>query len=268
MKNRILTTLILWGLVIGLPFLIGKAGAFIFIGFFALGSFYELLDLLHRAGRAVDRTVAMIGFACLLLGFMVFPPSVILPFAIITLVFSVALGATFLNADIGAFSIVAAPTIGSIFLLGIPFVSIVLLIHEFGIMMAVWMIAVVKFGDVGALLIGMQIGKHKMAPAYSPRKTWEGLVGGFVVSVMVSVGFIHVFSSYLPDELTTFWAAVFALLITTSGVISDLIESALKREANVKDSGTSLPGIGGFLDLTDSVLLAAPVSYFLIWMLM
>src|SRR5210317_2255881 len=100
MKNRILTTLILWGLVISLTIFLGKVGAFIFIGFFALGSFYEFLDLLNRAGRPVDRVVAMVAFACLLLGFMVFPPSMILPFAIIALVFSLALAAVFLNSDI------------------------------------------------------------------------------------------------------------------------------------------------------------------------
>lgn len=267
MKNRILTTLILWGLVTALPFFLGNAGAFIFIGFFALGSFYEFLDLLHRAGRPVDRMVAFVAFAILLLGFMVFPPSVILPFAIFTIVFAAALAATFLNSDIGSFSLVAAPTIGSIFILGIPFVSIVLLVHEFGIMMAVWMIAVVKFGDVGALLIGSQIGRTRMAPAYSPKKTWEGLIGGVIVSILVSIGFVSLFRSHLPLELSIVWAAVFALIITLSGVISDLIESAVKREANVKDSGNTLPGIGGFLDLTDSVILAAPVSYFLVWLL-
>ncbi len=267
MKNRILTTLILWGLVIALPLFLGKLGAFIFIGFFALGSFHEFLGLLKLAGRPVDHIVAMVSFACLLLGFMVFPPSVVLPFALIALVFAAALAATFLNSDIGSFSTVMAPTVGSVFILGIPFVAIVLLVHDFGIMMAVWMIAVVKFGDVGALIIGTRIGRNKMAPAFSPHKTWEGLGGGVLVSVLVSVGFAYLFRLHLPAELTLLWAGILALFITLSGVVSDLIESALKREANVKDSGTNLPGIGGFLDLTDSVILAAPVSYFLVWLL-
>lgn len=266
MKKRILATLILWTLIIVLPYYLGKIGAFILIGVFAVGSFYELLDLMHRAGRPVDRVVAIVAYTCLLLGMMVFPSSAMLPFAIIALVFSGTMIASLLNSDVGTFSATATPTIGSVFMLGIPFGSAILMVHEFPMMLTVWVIAVAKFGDVGALLTGMWLGKHRMAPAYSPKKTWEGMAGGVVLSILVSVGFVAIFHDHLPKTLTLSLAPVLALFITLSGVMSDLIESAYKREAKVKDSGNIIPGIGGILDLTDSIILAFPVAYFLTWL--
>jgi phosphatidate cytidylyltransferase len=112
----------------------------------------------------------------------------------------------------------------------------------------------------------MWIGKHRMAPAYSPKKTWEGLAGGIVLSILVSIAFVHWLGPWMPENLTLVHAAWMALLITLSGVLADLIESAYKREAKVKDSGSLIPGIGGFLDLSDSMLLAFPVAYFLTWL--
>ena len=267
MKNRILATLILWTLLIVLPLYLDKWGGFLLVGFFALGSFYELLDLMHRAGRPVDRMVALVAFIILLLGFMIFPPSTMLPFAIIAIVFAGTMVASLLNSGVGTFSATVTPTVGSVFMLGIPFATVILTIHEFDMMLTLWIIAVAKFGDVGALLTGMWLGKHRMAPAYSPKKTWEGLAGGIVLSILVSIGLVAWLGEYLPGNLTLLWAGVFAFFITLAGVLSDLIESAFKREAKVKDSGRIIPGIGGFLDLTDSLILAFPVAYFLIWLL-
>jgi phosphatidate cytidylyltransferase len=141
------------------------------------------------------------------------------------------------------------------------------MIHETGLILPVWVVAVTKFGDVGALLTGMSIGKHRMAPAYSPKKTWEGLAGGILLSIAVSIAFVLWFGEWLPEGLTVLHAAWMAFFITLSGVLADLIESAFKREAKVKDSGGLVPGIGGFLDLTDSLLLAFPVAYFLVWLI-
>jgi len=120
MKNRILATLVLWTLIIVLPYFLGKPGAFILVGFFALGSFYELLDLMYRAGRPVDRIVSFVAFVCLLLGFMIFAPSGMLPFAIIAIVFAGTMVASLMNSNIGAFSAIASPTVGTVFMLGIP----------------------------------------------------------------------------------------------------------------------------------------------------
>lgn len=268
MKNRILATLILWLLIIVLPWYLGKWGAFILIGLFGAGSFIELLDLMRRAGRAVDRMVAIVAFVVLLLALMLVPPWLIPPSAIFAICLAATLAACLLNASMGTFTATAIPTLGSLFLLGLPMGTGILMIHEFSIMTAVWVVAVAKFGDVGALLTGMWLGKHRMAPAYSPNKTWEGFGGGVILSILVSIGFVMVFSEFLPEALNPLHAAWMALFIALSAVLSDLMESAFKREAKAKDSGSIIPGIGGMLDLTDSMILALPVGYFLIWLVL
>lgn len=130
-----------------------------------------------------------------------------------------------------------------------------------GLALALWLIAVSKFCDVGALLTGMALGKHKMAPVISPKKTWEGAIGGLLTSAAIGAGIAAVFGSYLPPTLTPFLAAAIALPVAGLGIISDLVESVIKRRANTKDSGTSIPGIGGMFDLSDSLILTAPAGY-------
>lgn len=125
----------------------------------------------------------------------------------------------------------------------------------------IWLIAVAKFNDVGALLVGRKLGRHKMAPLTSPGKTWEGAVGGVLVGGLV--GFVL---GFVPDfqfvtGLTPGSAFEVALLLGPVAIVSDLSGSWLKRRARVKDSGTTIPGIGGMLDLIDSLLLVAPVGY-------
>lgn len=266
MKHRILATLVLWSLVIVLPWFLGKWGAFILVGIFGIGSYLELIDLMSRAGRAVDRMVGIPACILMLLGFMVAPPWILPPFALVSIIFAGTMIACLLSSDIGAFSATAPPTLGSILIITIPFGAIILMFHETGLLLPIWVVAVTKFGDVGALLTGMWIGKHKMAPAYSPKKTWEGLAGGVVLSILVSIAFVILFGQYLPERLTLLNAAWMALFITLAGVLADLSESAFKREAKVKDSGNMIPGIGGFFDLSDSMMLAFPVAYFLVWL--
>lgn len=269
MKQRILATAILWLLVIGLIGFLGKWGAFILAALFGAGAFIELAGLMQRAGRPVDRTVGLAAFMVSLTGIMVFPPWMIPPEAIFLLVFAVATGVSLFKTGIGSFGAILLPTLGAVILMLMPFASLVLMLHEtgYGLAVAIWVLAVVKFGDVGALLTGMWLGKHKMAPAFSPKKTWEGLAGGVLLSVLVSVGYVIFADKWLPDGLTPLHAAWAAVLISLAGVVGDLAESAFKREANVKDSGSIIPGIGGSLDLVDSMILAFPVGYCLTWIL-
>ena len=265
MKNRIIATTILWSLVIILPWLLGKWGGFILIGVLGTGAFVELLDLLHRAGRPVDRTVALASFPLLLLAFMLIPPWALPPLALLSLFLSGILVACLLNATMGTFSATVMPTLGSVLMLGITMVSAILIVHESGIMLLIWIVAIAKFGDVGALLTGTWIGKHRMAPGYSPNKTWEGLIGGILLAIIVSILFFTVFKEHLPESINLYKAGIIALFVTIAAVMADLMESAFKREAKVKDSGNSIPGIGGFLDLADSMILALPVGYALFW---
>lgn len=129
--------------------------------------------------------------------------------------------------------------------------------------LCLWVIAVSKFCDVGALLTGMAIGRHKMSPVISPKKTWEGAIGGVFTSAGVGAAIAFFASAYLPEGLTPLVAALIGAPLGIVTIISDLIESVIKRRAESKDSGNLIPGIGGALDLADSLLLTAPVAYFI-----
>ena len=128
------------------------------------------------------------------------------------------------------------------------------------IFLAIWIIAVAKCTDVGGLLIGAKIGKTPLS-VISPKKTVEGAVGGIIFAICVGLLVLGASNAYAPENFK-WWRSLFmAIPIGIASIASDLIESALKRQANVKDSGTSIPGIGGIFDLTDSLILTAPLGY-------
>ena len=130
-----------------------------------------------------------------------------------------------------------------------------------GLVLVFWLIAVSKLCDTGALLTGLAIGRHKMAPQISPKKTWEGLTGGVLISVIAGAALAWGCRDYLPPNFTPLIAAVVAFPIAVLGAISDLVESIIKRRAEIKDTGQTIPGIGGVFDLSDSLILTAPVGW-------
>ncbi len=124
-----------------------------------------------------------------------------------------------------------------------------------------YLIFVSKFSDMGAYLTGSLIGKHKMVPHISPAKTWEGFAGALAFSVAISFGL----RALMPVKLAFLRPVdlvVLGLGLSVAAVIGDLAESILKRSTGVKDSGRVLPGIGGMLDLIDSLLFTAPLTFF------
>jgi phosphatidate cytidylyltransferase len=123
-----------------------------------------------------------------------------------------------------------------------------------------YFILVTKFSDTGAYVVGSLIGRHKMIPRVSPGKTWEGFGGAIVISTGASLLFAHLAGDKLAG-MTWVHATILGIVLSTSAVIGDLIESIFKREAGVKDSGKFFPGIGGILDLLDSLLFNAPIMY-------
>jgi phosphatidate cytidylyltransferase len=129
--------------------------------------------------------------------------------------------------------------------------------------LCLWLIATSKFSDMGGLLTGMAIGRHKMSPQISPKKTWEGFGGGIAASIGIGALIAWRAQAYLPPHMTPLVAALMAIPIALLSVVGDLVESAIKRRADIKDSGSILPGQGGFFDMCDSLILAAPVGYLL-----
>lgn len=131
-----------------------------------------------------------------------------------------------------------------------------------GLFLAVWIVAIAKCADVGGLLVGMQIGKTPLS-VVSPKKTYEGAVGGIIFSMLIAIILTGVFHSLAPAGLSWWLSALIAIPIAIASIASDLVESAFKRQADVKDSGKLIPGIGGVFDLTDSLILTAPLGYLL-----
>jgi len=116
--------------------------------------------------------------------------------------------------------------------------------------------------DTGAYLAGRSFGKRKLFERISPKKTWEGFVGGVLLAVVVALNL----EKYFGALLTWQWVAL-AVIIGVFGTLGDLVESMLKRSLHVKDSGSILPGHGGLLDRFDGLLVAAPLVYLFLLLL-
>ena len=142
--------------------------------------------------------------------------------------------------------------------------------HQRGMLALLSVVVVVKMTDTGAyftgrLLGGRLFGAARMAPILSPNKTWEGLVGGLVAACAGSWLVFHWLGPAVvadADSPIAGWRWLsFALAVAVAGVLGDLVESLMKRAAGVKDSSDWLPGLGGVLDVLDSILTAAPIAY-------
>jgi len=141
--------------------------------------------------------------------------------------------------------------------------------QEDGIALILFLLLCVWTGDIAALYIGRAFGRHKLAPRLSPGKTWEGSIASIAGSVLIAGLLV-----YISDVLTArgnlilhisepIWQTLLlAAILNVAAQLGDLLESAIKRGAGVKDSGTMLPGHGGILDRIDALLLAAPVLWF------
>lgn len=118
----------------------------------------------------------------------------------------------------------------------------------------VWLLAVVFAGDTAAFYTGLSLGRKKLYPEVSPGKTWEGTLGGWAAALIAGI----VAGRWLLPDVRIINLAELALVLGIMGVLGDLFESMLKRQARVKDSSRLLPGHGGMLDRLDSLLFAAP----------
>lgn len=127
---------------------------------------------------------------------------------------------------------------------------------RFGVWALLMFISAVKLADTGAYTIGRLFGKHKFSPNISPGKTWEGIAGGIGFAVIASVIF-----SVTCGIMEWYFGVVFGVIFAFLGQLGDLAESMIKRDAEQKDSSSSLPGFGGVLDILDSPLVTAPLAY-------
>ena len=153
---------------------------------------------------------------------------------------------------------IAISSVG-IFFIALPFSYIVRVneIERVGKQLVLFTLALIWAGDMLAYFVGKSVGRLKMAPALSPKKTWEGAIANVVASALVAIAFARWM------QIDTLALIAIAVAANIAGQAGDLIESAYKRGASVKDSGSLLPGHGGMLDRIDSLILAAPVVWIL-----
>lgn len=127
-----------------------------------------------------------------------------------------------------------------------------------------WVLLTVKSCDIGAYFTGRSFGRHRLAAWISPGKTWEGLAGGVVFAGIVGGAGAWALGSTGSGGPTVAAGAAIGCLLAVTGQVGDLVVSLLKRDAGAKDAGTTLPGFGGVLDVLDSLLLSAPVAFWLL----
>ncbi len=275
MKDRILSTVGLWTLV-GLVLWVSsrydamQVAGFAVILLLGLAAQYETYRLLERCGAKPDITTGLIAGGGLMvaqfLGFVTVSAGV----AVLALVWVAALLSLLRRPGETKEWMLRTPTLFG--LLYVPFLLCFLSAFVSrggegsaeGLWLGVWVIAVTKFTDVGGLLIGVPFGRRKIAPEVSPAKSWEGTLGGIALACAVGALGAWALSSWTRVEFHPLRGALYALPLAALSLPSDLVESHLKRRAGVKDSGSTIPGIGGALDLIDSLLLVAPVAYLLI----
>jgi len=272
--SRICSTLILWAVLIGSLWFFGPHAAVGLLTLLAALTLHEFYALTEKMGFKPFRALGLL-FSVLITA---------LPYYATVYFFDgeemAGLAPGLLALALVAFALTALATpddrdrvgalVASIFgLLYVPFmlhylVRLLLIFEDpsAGLALCIWVVAVSKFCDVGALLTGLAIGRHKMAPVISPKKTWEGALGGVLVSAGIGATSAYYGADYFPEKLTPSVAALVAMLLAVVTIVSDLVESALKRRADIKDTGKLIPGIGGAFDLTDSLILTAPVAYF------
>jgi phosphatidate cytidylyltransferase len=136
-------------------------------------------------------------------------------------------------------------------------------VEPLGMLPLVSLVAVVKAGDIAAYVVGSLVGRHRMAPLLSPGKTWEGAAASLATAVAVAWLVFQWIPWPTAGRPWGGWLA-YGILVGAAGMLGDLAESLVKRDLGAKDSGTSLGGLGGVLDLVDALLLAAPVAW-LLW---
>ena len=278
MKDRILSTVGLWALVGLVLWVSSRYDAAQLAGFavlllLTLAAQYETYRLLERMGAKPDVTTGLICGAGLLiaqfLGLIATSPML----AGIALAWVGVLLSLLRNPGETKAWVLRTPTTFGV--LYVPFLMSFLTTFvgwgkvgsNEGLWVGVWIIAVTKFTDVGGLLIGVPFGRHKIAPNVSPAKSWEGTLGGIALSCAVGALGAWTLTTWAGVDFPPLRGALIALPLAALSLPSDLVESHLKRRAGVKDSGSTIPGIGGALDLIDSLLLVAPAAYLMIELL-
>lgn len=269
--KRTFSTLTLWAAIISLLYFVGAHAAVWMVALMAVVSIYEFNKLTRAIGHHPFQVMSMVVAGLMIIVPYYFPQW---NFTASDLLVVGVLGTAIRilgERDPATRTETLSSTIFALVYVPLMLGYFVRIIGQYtapsasaGVLFFVWVVIVTKLCDTGALLTGMACGKHKMTPVISPKKTWEGVVGGVITSALISALFAWLFARWLPAGFTPLFAALVALPLAVLGVIGDLVESIIKRRADIKDSGKLAPGIGGMFDMTDSLILTAPAAFWLL----
>jgi phosphatidate cytidylyltransferase len=278
MNSRLLTALIALPILIlsiVLPYFLPDYSAanwlFLLIAALAFGAgLFEFFTLTKKLELKADASIAYLGAAAFFVAFFFDAPAKAPDFLILTVVlfliaalitqtfrFQKDFSKMLTGIGVTVFGVLYVAFLGGFIVsmrVGfentlVPFLSTKLLAFFFFVVMG---------ADVGAYYVGKNFGKHKLIPKVSPNKTWEGVIGGLVLSSI----FAALASAWFFPELSYKLSIPLAVVMSLIGVFGDLAESAMKRGSDAKDAASILPGHGGLLDRLDSLLFNAPILYY------
>jgi phosphatidate cytidylyltransferase len=255
LKKRVLSALA-FGPLVAILFIVLPPGPFlVFMGIVLALAVYELTTMARSGYLPVVIVLAIVGLIPLYAGrhgvyelWLLFSPAL---YVLFRLIVPIAENTT-ANKEIG--TSVAVLIIAQVFLV-FPLFSLYRL-KELGRYLPFILLLAIWASDTAAYLLGKSIGRHKLAPLISPKKTLEGLLGAVLGAVLV----ILLFKNHLGLNMS--WAITGGLAIGVLGQLGDIMESIAKRVWEVKDSSSLIPGHGGMLDRIDSILLTAPFMYY------
>ena len=267
---RLISSIVLWGIMLAVIFWLPPTALYIFLNVVVARATWEFYKICEAKGLRSYKVWGVIGTLALISGSWFFyrqPERLQMSYdfdVLILLVFALGIFVRQFPQKLNPQGIetMAVTLFGLIYVAWLAnFVTRVNFATLNGRFWVMYLVVVTKFTDIGAYLIGSSVGRHKMTPRISPKKTWEGTFGG----VLFALGGAWLCFRFIPqlsaDGLNLIHVVVLGLLLGGAAVIGDLAESLIKREAGVKDSSTILPGHGGCLDMIDSLLFTAPLLY-------
>ena len=254
---------------VGLPILIGIVGwgpdwsHIALVGITSGLSLWEFLVFGEKKGYPVQKVVSLVLFALLLSAFIL--PQVSVEVAVFAILLVIPAVYVFSKGSLEAALPGSAVCVLATLYIGMLSGALLRLRLDFevGWKLIFFLLLVVWAGDAGAYYVGKTFGKHRLSPRVSPKKTIEGGAGGVVTALLAAAIVTLTFFREFP----LLHALIAAAILSVAGVVGDLAESLWKRSADVKDSGTLIPGHGGFLDRLDSIFFTAPILYAYWWLL-
>lgn len=259
---RIVVGLIVFGIFLAAIFFGGPIGFMTVFGFALFMGLFEFYNLIDMGGFKPQRLTGYVLGLSLFVGngLMTFNESseqyLFIPLLCMFLILPLEL----YRKREHPFTNIAHGFLGIIYV-AVPVTLLINIVHPndqigYNPLFFVGFLMLILSSDSGAYLAGTAFGKHKLFERISPKKSWEGAIGGLLLSIAFAVGF-----SYFLEFLSVWEWIGLSVITVIAGVYGDLVESLLKRSVGAKDSGTLLPGHGGVLDRLDSIVLATPFAY-------